>query len=116
MSFSKKPITEVPETRICHYSNSRVRGLIDIVGILMSSLLLISSIIVLYFVSNPLERLWLIAGFTACFSICLALITDARRVEIFVASSAYVNCPLLRTALTSPQLWSCPGGLCEHQL
>lgn len=84
----KKPITEAPATNICHYSNSRLRGLIDIVGTLISSLLLISSIIVLYFISNPLHRLWLIAGFTAFFSLCLALITDARRVEIFAASSA----------------------------
>lgn len=84
----KKPVTEAPATGICHYSNSRLRGLIDIIGTLISSLLLISSIITLYFISNPLDRLWLIAGFTAFFSLCLALITDARRVEIFAASSA----------------------------
>jgi hypothetical protein len=35
-------------------------------------------------------RLGILTGFTALFALCLTLITGAKRVEVFAATSAYV--------------------------
>jgi hypothetical protein len=52
----------------------------------ISSLLPVSSIITLYFVPNVVARLGIVVAFTAAFSICLTLVTQARRVDIFSAN------------------------------
>jgi hypothetical protein len=48
---------------------------INILGTFVASLLPISSIIILYFVSDSAARLGIVVGFTAVFSICLILVT-----------------------------------------
>lgn len=48
------------------------------------------SIIVLYFVKSMPTRLGLVAAFTALFSIALAIVTQARRTEVFAATAASV--------------------------
>jgi hypothetical protein len=54
----------------------------------IASLLPVVSIVVLYLVDSMPKRLGIVAGFTAAFSIALALFTRARRVDIFAATAA----------------------------
>lgn len=88
----KQPLPEDPESEICHYSETRLSAVVGVFGTVLSSILPITSIVVLYFVTNMLVRLGLTVAFTAMFSCCLALVSRAKRVEIFAASSAYA-CP-----------------------
>jgi hypothetical protein len=83
----KKPLPEDPESEICQYSESHLSTVVNILGTVMASILPITSIIALYFVTNMLVRLGLTVVFTAIFSCSLALLSRARRVEIFAASS-----------------------------
>jgi len=87
--FVKKPVVWDPESGVMDYSESKIRLFLDIFGTVVSSLLSISSIVVLYFVSNMSIRLGVVAAFTAVFALTLALMTRARRVEIFAATTAF---------------------------
>lgn len=85
--YVKKPVAWDPESGICDYSESTILTVLDICGTVVSSLLSISAIVVLYLVSNMSVRLGIVAAFTAVFALVLALMTKARRVEIFVATT-----------------------------
>jgi hypothetical protein len=87
----KQPLPEDPESEICQYSEGHLATVVNIFGTVLSSILPITSIVVLYFVTDTSVRLGLSVAFTAMFSCCLALVSRARRVEIFAASSAYVR-------------------------
>ena len=43
----------------------------------------------LYYVTNERGRLGLIAGYTVAFALCVGLLTNARRSEVFGACAAY---------------------------
>ncbi|MCJ1246402.1 hypothetical protein MMC30_003609 [Trapelia coarctata] len=74
---------------ICQYSEKKLFKLLDMLITVVASLLPISSIVILYLVSSMVARLGIVVGFTAVFSLCLTLVTQARRVEIFAATSAF---------------------------
>ena len=57
--------------------------------IIPADLLLLGAIFNLYFVPSSQKRLGLIAGYTGLFAICVGLLTNARRAEIFSACAAY---------------------------
>ncbi|CAG8973847.1 hypothetical protein HYALB_00005592 [Hymenoscyphus albidus] len=82
-------IPEEPESEISHYSDSHLARFVHVFSVVLSSLLPISSIVILYFVSSLLARLGIIATFTALFSLSLAIVTQARRIEIFAGTSAF---------------------------
>jgi hypothetical protein len=50
----------------------------------------IASIVILYFIKSTLVRLGVIVAFTVLFAVALMLVTQAKRVEVFAATSAYV--------------------------
>ncbi|KIM96142.1 hypothetical protein OIDMADRAFT_183557 [Oidiodendron maius Zn] len=85
----KKPIPEDPPSEITHYAEAPLHSSINIFVTVLASLIPISSIIILYFVSNILDRLAITVGFTGLFAFCLALTTRARRAEIFAATSTF---------------------------
>ncbi|KAH6664046.1 hypothetical protein B0J14DRAFT_682577 [Halenospora varia] len=85
----KQPLPEDPESEICQYDEGCLGGVVNIIGTVVASLVPILSIVVLYFVTNILVRLGLTVAFTGAFSSLLALLSRARRVEIFAASSAF---------------------------
>ena len=58
------------------------------ISTVLSSLLPTASILVLYFVEKPLARLALTMLFNALFSLTLATITKARRIDVFAATTA----------------------------
>jgi hypothetical protein len=51
--------------------------------------LLFGAIFNLFYVANEERRLGLIAGYTVAFALCVGLLTNARRSEIFAACAAY---------------------------
>jgi hypothetical protein len=54
---------------------------------IIASLLLVSSIVVLYMVQSMPVRLGLIAGFNALMTICLIIFTNAKRSEMFAITA-----------------------------
>ncbi|CZR67079.1 uncharacterized protein PAC_16978 [Phialocephala subalpina] len=85
----KKPIPESPLSEVSQYNETPLLRIVNILGTLVASLLPISSIVILYFVNNAVVRLGIVVAFTAVFSITLLLITQAKRAEVFAATSAF---------------------------
>lgn len=50
----------------------------------------ITGVIVLYFIDNLRARLGVVAAFVAVFSLALAMVTDAKRADIFAATAGCV--------------------------
>jgi hypothetical protein len=84
----KKPVQHDPESGICKYDERRIERVMDILVTVLASLIPIASILILYFVANTLDRLAIAVAFTGMFAFCLAVMTRARRVEVFAATSA----------------------------
>jgi hypothetical protein len=70
------------------YSDQTITRFAVLVATVISSVFPIVGVIILYFVRDLLARIGIIAGLTALFSLSLALVTDARRGEIFGATAA----------------------------
>jgi hypothetical protein len=96
-----------------NYSDRTITKLSSLVATVLSSVLPIVGVIVLYFVENTLARIGIIAGMTALFSLCLALLTAASKSEIFAATAAFVTLNTLVVfgntdgyLIASRQFWS----------
>jgi hypothetical protein len=70
------------------YQASSLLLFMQIATAVLSSLLLMVSVVVLYFVRAPGARLGIIGAFTVIFSLGLALFSGANRNEIFGATAA----------------------------
>jgi hypothetical protein len=73
---------------LSEYNDERLLTILQVVITVISSIFPISSIVILYFVNSMPARLGIAAAYTALFSFALALLTRARRVEIFAATAA----------------------------
>jgi uncharacterized membrane protein len=51
--------------------------------------MLFGSIFNLYYVAGPKKRLGIVAAYTVAFALCVGLLTNAGRAEVFAASAAY---------------------------
>ncbi|KAL4780702.1 hypothetical protein BJX76DRAFT_350775 [Aspergillus varians] len=72
------------------YLSSRRISLVSMtLTILSAAALLFGAIFNLYYVEDQTKRLGIIAGYTTAFALCVTLLTNARRAEIFSASAAY---------------------------
>ncbi|PMD64443.1 uncharacterized protein K444DRAFT_520979 [Hyaloscypha bicolor E] len=87
----KKPHPEEPESEITEYSDHRLLTIADILGTIISCLLPVMSFVILYFVTDTIARLGITVAFTVLFSVALMLVTQARRIEIFAATSAFAG-------------------------
>ncbi|KFY88323.1 hypothetical protein V500_06418 [Pseudogymnoascus sp. VKM F-4518 (FW-2643)] len=85
----KKPIDEQASEGIYHYNESVLNATLSTLTTVVASVLPICSVLVQYFVQSNSLRLGLIVIFSALFSLALALMTSARKVEIFAATSAF---------------------------
>ncbi len=63
--------------------------MVAILNVIVAAVLLFGAILNLYFVVDEQKRLGLIAGYTIAFATCVALVTKAKRSEVFGASAAY---------------------------
>ena len=84
----KQPIPVDPDSGIVEYDNRRLNKISKGVGVTFASLVPTLSVLVLYFVKNPVVRLGLLIVFTGVFSASLATFTSARKIEIFSAVAA----------------------------
>lgn len=71
-----------------YYSQKNVSRLTSIIVVSLSSILPLVSILVLSKVHKLSTRLWIIAGCTVIFSLCVGLVASPRKVEIFSAAAA----------------------------
>jgi hypothetical protein len=77
------------EMGIYNYEKASIKAVSHILGILFAAAIPAASIFTLYYIHDMVKRLGAILAFSALFSICLAVFTTARRVEIFAATAAY---------------------------
>ena len=70
------------------YSFFFVYRIVSLIATVISSLFLVISIIILYFVPTNSGRLGVVAALTALLSLALALITPDQRKENFAATAA----------------------------
>ncbi|KAL4791897.1 hypothetical protein BDV19DRAFT_284922 [Aspergillus venezuelensis] len=74
-----------------YYDDEKIKRWTRIVSTIVSSVIPATSMIALYLVKNMIIRLVLIIIYNIAFSVILGFLTKARRVEVFAASTAYVN-------------------------
>ncbi|KAH8776511.1 hypothetical protein F5883DRAFT_248746 [Diaporthe sp. PMI_573] len=72
-----------------NYKESILSSTANIFTTVLASLLPLLSITVLYTIQSDTIKLGVIVIFSACFSLALALTTNARRIEIFAATAAF---------------------------
>ncbi|KAI9650738.1 hypothetical protein NHQ30_000762 [Ciborinia camelliae] len=75
-------------SQIYLYEDKRIVKAVNVLSIVFASMMPITSILVLYFVSNTLNRLAIAVVFEGLFAFALAMTTRASRGEIFAATSA----------------------------
>ncbi|KAK5164483.1 uncharacterized protein LTR77_009689 [Saxophila tyrrhenica] len=75
--------------QILHFEERSLAVVINLISIVIASILLIGSILLLYFVTDPDARLALVIMFIVLFAACLAGTTGASRDSIFAATAAY---------------------------
>jgi len=74
--------------RMYYYPAERIAGIVAALCVVMSAILLIGAIVILYFVQPIEQRLGVVASFTFIFGASIALLTNARRVEVFGVAAA----------------------------
>lgn len=88
--YKSPPGTEGADRTVVHYDDARLQTPAVVLSTFLASLLPVLSIVVLYLVESMPERLAIVAVFTSTFSVALALVTTATRVETFAATAAWV--------------------------
>ncbi|KAK8852271.1 hypothetical protein PGQ11_014750 [Apiospora arundinis] len=74
---------------IYEYSDVWLAGVARVVATVVASLLPTCSVVLQYFIRDDLIKLYLIVLASAVFALALAVMTNARMVEVFAATSAY---------------------------
>ena len=77
-----------PENLYVEYKDHKLLEMAMVLGTAVATLLPLTSIVVLYLVTNLGLRLGLVACFTFIFALLLVTMTRARMIEIFSATSA----------------------------
>jgi hypothetical protein len=70
------------------YSDEHIRRPVAALSVSLASVLPVLAILVLHLIKSTGVQLGIIAAFTICFSLSLALMTDAKRIENFAATTA----------------------------
>ncbi|ORY12689.1 hypothetical protein BCR34DRAFT_482138 [Clohesyomyces aquaticus] len=86
----KRPVSEHLGTGLYEYNDSTIRSFARVATVVIASVLPLCSVVILYVVRSNGLRLGIIIVLSALFSLALALMTNARNIEIFAATSAYV--------------------------
>lgn len=76
---------------ICEYDDSLLAATLRVIVTVVASLLPVCSVVVQYFVTSDLLRLATIIAASTLFALALALMTNARMIEVFAATSACVS-------------------------
>ena len=87
--MSSKEKQEARRTGSYVFSDDRIRRTTRIVAVVLASILPVLSIVFLYYVHPTNIRIGLIIVFSTLFSAVVALVSDARNVEVMAATAAY---------------------------
>ncbi|KAF2432891.1 hypothetical protein EJ08DRAFT_100480 [Tothia fuscella] len=71
------------------YKDRRLLQLTHLIATIIASSIVVSSIIVLYYIESVGKRLGAIAGFNIFLSLCLHVFSTGKRIKIFAATSAF---------------------------
>ncbi|KAL8940199.1 MAG: hypothetical protein Q9216_002950 [Gyalolechia sp. 2 TL-2023] len=85
---TKKPASTAEWYGVWQYDKEKLSFLTSAISTLLASLLPSISILVLYFLSRPVTKLVVILLFSIFFSLILATVSSARRIEVFAATTA----------------------------
>ena len=85
----QKHSTVDPLDRTTVYKGQHVAQTVAAISILCAAVLLAVAIVSLYIVNNPTAKLGMVAAYTVLFALSIALLTNARRVEIYGAAAGY---------------------------
>lgn len=75
--------------QVVSLSEYRINAVVAAINVIVVAGLLFGAIFNLYFVKNEKSRLGILTVYTIVFSASIAVLTDARRAEIFGAAAAY---------------------------
>lgn len=87
-AFQSRRTTD-PLDRTTVYKGQHITQIVAAISILFAAILLVVAIISLYVVNDPTTKLGLVVAYTFVFALSIALLTNARRVEIYGAAAAY---------------------------
>lgn len=74
--------------RIGRFEERSIKRTAEVISVLVAAVLLLGPITTLYLVQSPSVKLAAIHIFTVAFALSVALITSARRAELFAATAA----------------------------
>lgn len=77
-----------PWNRLYYFPETRISKAVGALSILMAGVLLVGSIISLYFVTGPASRLGLLTMWTVLFALSVSVLSTARHSELFAATAA----------------------------
>ncbi|OAL46763.1 hypothetical protein IQ07DRAFT_545756 [Pyrenochaeta sp. DS3sAY3a] len=86
---SLNQISVDPFDRTAIYRNIHIVRTVAALDLLLAALLLVGSIVNLYFVQDHKAKLGLIALYTILFALSVTLCTNARRAEVFASTAAF---------------------------
>ncbi|KAK2761714.1 hypothetical protein FQN54_001542 [Arachnomyces sp. PD_36] len=87
-AFQKRKTSD-PLDRTTIYKSHHVSRTVAAISVTLAAILLILAIITLYLASNPKVKLGLVVVYTVLFALSVALLTNARRTEVFAVTAAY---------------------------
>ncbi|KAF2184809.1 hypothetical protein K469DRAFT_666150 [Zopfia rhizophila CBS 207.26] len=87
-AFQKRRTVD-PLDRTTIYKGQHIVRTVAAISMVLAAILLIGAIISLHIVTRPKAKLGMVAGFTVLFAFSVALLTNARRAEVFAATAAY---------------------------
>ncbi|KAI1143084.1 hypothetical protein F5Y05DRAFT_142310 [Hypoxylon sp. FL0543] len=71
------------------YEESLLASVVNTIATVVAALMPLLSIVILYFVNSDATKLGIIVVFSACFALVLAVMTNARKIEVFAATAAF---------------------------
>jgi hypothetical protein len=87
-AFQKRNTVD-PLDRTTVYKGRHVAWTVSVISMLCATVLLVVAIISLYIVNNPTAKLGMVVAYTVLFALSIALLTNAKRAEIYGASAAF---------------------------
>ena len=87
-AFQKRNTVD-PLDRTTIYKRRHIAWTVAAISMLCAAVLLVVAIVSLYVVNNPTAKLGMVAAYTVLFALSIALLTNAKRAEIYGAAAAY---------------------------
>lgn len=71
------------------YQGQHIAQIVAAISILFAAVLLVVAITSLYIVNDPTTKLGLVVAYTFVFAVSIAILTNAKKVELYGAAAAY---------------------------